>query len=177
MSCGDKTRLIKLSGVDCPDLDQPFGSQARDFLVNLIGGREIWVDVERLDHHNRWISKITLNGEDVGVQVVKAGLGWYDTKYTTNPKLSDAQAQARESKSGLWDQDNPVPPWEFRQMRRGIVPDITTGPVSIGHSEYGSSAAADPTVNSTFVSWPAGRQHARGWLTTQGPYGPCLIPR
>jgi micrococcal nuclease len=173
----NKERQMKISGVDCPDLDQPYGTEAKDFLVALIGGREIWVNVERMDHFNRSISKITLNGEDVAVQVVQAGLGWYDTRYSSNVQIAEAQARARASKSGLWSQEKPIPPWEFRQMSRGIIPNMAAGSIGVPFSGSGSGYGFVPASNLQSIggSGPPGPSGPRcNWGSYHGPdTSPC----
>jgi endonuclease YncB( thermonuclease family) len=171
----DKARMVKMSGVDCPDPDQPYGPEAKEFLVSLISGREIWINVERMDHFNRGVSKITLDGQDVAVQVVQAGLGWYDTRYSSNAQIAEAQTLARASKSGLWSQEKPVPPWEFRQMSRGIIPNMAAGPtiISSGSGGYGFVPASNqPSIGGSGPSGPPGPRCK--WGSYRGPdTSPC----
>lgn len=35
-----------------------------------------------------------------------------------DPMLLDAEKLARDKKLGLWRDNNPTPPWEFRKMQR-----------------------------------------------------------
>jgi endonuclease YncB( thermonuclease family) len=152
VACGDKAKQVKMLGVDCPDLDQHYGPEARDYLLNLTGNREVWVDVIRLDHSNRCVSKVTLNGQDLRVLIVLSGFGWYDSRYASSAEIAEAQAQAQASKSGLWSENNPVPPWEFRQMSRGIIPNVKSGTVNVHSSgtDWGVVPLKDQTCNSAF---------------------------
>ncbi len=177
VACGARALQVKMAGVDCPDLDQPYGPQARDFLVTLIGSREVWVDVKRMDHYHRGDSTITLNGQDVAVQVVRAGLGWYDTRFISSAPIAEAEAQAREGKSGLWSQEKPLPPWEFRQVHRGIIPNMAAPPTHIGSGGgYGFVPVRDQTCTSSFgihvLSMPTSYCRRSSYGPPPSPCGP-----
>lgn len=174
VSYDNKARQLRLANVDCPDLNQDFGPQAKDFLMNIIFGKDVWVDIKSIDHSNRGLSTMTINGQDVGVQLVQAGLGWYDSRFTSNGAIAEAQVQAQINRTGLWSQNNPIPPWEFRQMSRGVTPDFSAGPaVSSGSSssstgttgDYGYVPLHDQTCNSAFGIYVP--TYYNSW------YGPC----
>jgi micrococcal nuclease len=153
VSCNEKVKLVRLANVDCPDLNQDFGQQAREYLTGLIFGKEVWVDVKSVDHSNRGVSKMTLNGQDVGVLLVQAGFGWHDSKFGSNARILEAQTQAQAGRAGLWSQDNPVPPWEFRVISRGIIPNFNAKvdlPPATGTQGYGFVPLRDQTCNSAF---------------------------
>ena len=70
------------------------------------------------------LGKVLLDGEDMNLEQIKAGLAWHYKKYQneqtpTDRKLySKAEIKAREAKRGLWHDPEPVPPWEYRKMKR-----------------------------------------------------------
>jgi endonuclease YncB( thermonuclease family) len=48
--------------------------------------------------------------------MVKAGLAWHFKQYAKkDTDLATAEQEAREAKRGLWQHNNPTPPWEFRK--------------------------------------------------------------
>ncbi len=50
--------------------------------------------------------------------MIETGYAWAYRKYLKRPYASeyiDAENQARKNRLGLWQQYNPVPPWEFRK--------------------------------------------------------------
>jgi endonuclease YncB( thermonuclease family) len=54
----------------------------------------------------------------IGYQLVRNGLAWHYTKYSKDKRLARAQARAKKAKRGLWKQENPVPPWEWRKRKK-----------------------------------------------------------
>ena len=67
---------------------------------------------------------VFVDGRDVGLELIKAGLAWAYEYYL--PEASpEIQAQylatetaARVSRLGLWQDNDPVPPWQFRKNER-----------------------------------------------------------
>ena len=51
----NQKQKIRLMGIDTPELDQPFGLEARDFLVGLIFSQFIIADCPKKDRYKRWI--------------------------------------------------------------------------------------------------------------------------
>ena len=48
--------------------------------------------------------------------MVKNGYAWAFKKYSK--EYENDEAYARNAKLGLWQEDSPTPPWEFRKKRR-----------------------------------------------------------
>jgi hypothetical protein len=65
-----------------------------------------------------------VNGEDVNLEQVEAGMAWHYKKYrgeqsaSDRIKYSDAELEAKIQKVGLWRDPNPVPPRDYRQAER-----------------------------------------------------------
>ncbi len=60
--------------------------------------------------------------KDVGLEHVKAGFAWHLKKYQheQSPEeqrlYADAENNARDARLGLWRDNNPNPPWEYRRL-------------------------------------------------------------
>lgn len=73
-----------------------------------------------MDKYGRVIGKVLLDGDDVCLEQVRAGLAWHYMAYakeqvkSQRSAYSAAEQQARLDKAGLWSLPNQVPPWEFR---------------------------------------------------------------
>ncbi len=53
--------------------------------------------------------------------LLRKGLAWIDPKYEDDPIISEwtnLQKIARKKKIGLWNQENPIPPWQWRKMKK-----------------------------------------------------------
>ena len=56
-----KTTLrVRLADIDCPEIGQPRGSQAKDFTSKLVFGHDVSIETRGLDQYNRVIGRVTL---------------------------------------------------------------------------------------------------------------------
>lgn len=115
---------IRLASVDCPELDQPYGPEARDFTVKKTAGKAIKVWPAGIDPEGRTLAFVFADNVDLNKELLKAGLAWHFKGQTRNPELARLEFHARNRKAGLWSEPNPVPPWEWRQGKRSGKPKI-----------------------------------------------------
>jgi len=115
---------IRLSGIDSPEKGQPFGGHCRKSLSDLAYDRQAGVESNKLDRWGRVIGKVLVNGQDVNLEQVRRGCGWHYKKYQNEQILDDrlsynaAEESARASRVGLWNDNEPMPPWDWRKARR-----------------------------------------------------------
>ena len=107
-----------LNGIDAPEKKQAFGAKSKARLGELVAGKDVMVEWKEKDTYGRTMGKVTQNGVDVNLQMVKEGLAWYYRKYSKSAELSRAEAEAKAGKKGLWADQNPVPPWDFRKHEK-----------------------------------------------------------
>lgn len=111
----EKTQLkIRLEGIDAPELKQSFGQSSKTALSGIAFGKVVSVRSHGTDRYNRTIGRVTCGELDVNVEMVKRGMAWRYDKYTKEPALIEAQAQARARRVGLWASSDAVAPWEWR---------------------------------------------------------------
>ena len=53
---------IRLQGIDAPESNQPFGTQSKKNLSDMIFDREVTVEYEKADQYGRLVAKILLDG-------------------------------------------------------------------------------------------------------------------
>ena len=112
---------IRLAGIDAPESEQPFGEQSKERLAAMIDGKDVTVLWFKMDHLGRLIGKVWLNGQDVNLEMVRAGLAWHFTRYAAEqpeedrPVYAATEAEARTGRVGLWSESEPVPPWDWRR--------------------------------------------------------------
>ncbi len=110
---------VRLAEIDCPEKKQAFGMKAKQYASDLCFGKTVTVINTGRDRYGRIVGKITTQeGTNVNEQMIKAGFAWHYKQYSDNLKLDDYEAQAREKHLGLWADDNPAPPWDYRKERR-----------------------------------------------------------
>ena len=118
---------IRLAGIDAPEKGQPFGNVAKQNLARLVAGKEVSVEYVKFDRYQRIVGKVTVNGVDVQLEQLRAGLAWWYRKYAKEQSSQDrttyAQAEeaARIARVGLWDDPQAVPPWVYRHPGTGLT--------------------------------------------------------
>jgi endonuclease YncB( thermonuclease family) len=103
-------QLIRLHGIDAPELDQTFqwqgqqigcGTMALAALEALIAGVKVRCEVVERDRHGRIVAKVfSPNGVDIGRRLVLAGWALAYRRYSKD--YVDAENQARKAKRGMW---------------------------------------------------------------------------
>ena len=111
---------FRLSGIDAPEIDQPFGPQARDELAAIIGTQQcVLVPVDH-DAYGRFVAYLWIGDLNVNEEMMSRGMGWFDSEYAIEPFLYQLETEARNEQRGLWalPQEKRVPPWEWRKEQR-----------------------------------------------------------
>jgi len=122
----DNRLKVRLYGIDAPETakpdspGQPFGEIARRTLMYKIMGRQVTAEIMDMDRYRRTVAVIRYAGRDINREMVVEGMAWAYRQYLQAPYASEyigAEEVARARHKGLWRDDNPLPPWEFRQAR------------------------------------------------------------
>lgn len=115
----NREQRIRLSGIDCPERSQAFGAVARTFTGDLVFSKDVKVLSEGKDQYDRVLGWVYLeDGRCLNHELLRAGLAWHYKAYNSDPDLADMEDEARAQRRGLWIDPEPVPPWEFRRLRR-----------------------------------------------------------
>lgn len=118
------SRVVRLWGIDAPEMDQPWGNVAKSALIALTHRRQLAIDPKG----NSWgrLVGIARRGKevDVGLELIKMGLAWHDPRYAPKAKeYAEAEAEARKARRGLWSDDKPIAPWEWRRQHNDDAED------------------------------------------------------
>ena len=52
--------------------------------------------------------------------IVGTGYAWQYKRYSKDPEYAGLESKARAAKLGLWQDKDPVPPWEWRRGKRQV---------------------------------------------------------
>lgn len=123
---GDTVRVVRdghmmtlrLYGIDCPEIRQPYGTEAKKKIKNLIWGKTVTVTELSADRYHRRIVRIQIGtGQDVGEEMLRAGLAWWYQRYAPHDVIYQTlEIHARDAGRGLWQERNPIPPWKWRKQ-------------------------------------------------------------
>ncbi|MBW2101550.1 MAG: thermonuclease family protein, partial [Deltaproteobacteria bacterium] len=72
---------VRLVGIDAPEVShgkrkpgQPYGRKAQKFLASLVLNKTVEIRAYGLDRYNRVLGVLVLNGRDINLEMIKAGL-------------------------------------------------------------------------------------------------------
>ncbi len=51
----------------------------------------------------------------LSAEIIKAGMGWHYKRYSTSKDLATFENNARKNKIGLWFDENPIEPAQWRK--------------------------------------------------------------
>jgi len=122
---------VRLYGIDAPETEksnkktgriskpgQPYGEEAYQALRSMIYRKQVKLEIMDIDRYKRAVGIVWLNGKNINQEIVAEGYAWAYRQYLDRPHASEytqAEELARSKKLGLWQQNNPQPPWEFRR--------------------------------------------------------------
>lgn len=115
---------IRLQGIDAPEKAQAFGNKSKQSLHEMVHGKEVFVDVQKMDKYGRSVGKILVNQTDACLEQIKRGMAWHYKQYANEQSPEDrdvyaqAESTARAQSLGLWKDKSPTPPWAFRKQNK-----------------------------------------------------------
>ena len=115
------TYKIRLQGIDAPEKKQAFGEKSKQSLHDLVHRKQVRIEYDKEDKYGRIVGKVTVDDVDVCLQQLVLGMAWHYKKYQNEQSVSDralyseTELKSQSLKLGLWSDDTPMPPWEFRK--------------------------------------------------------------
>jgi endonuclease YncB( thermonuclease family) len=115
------TYKIRLQGIDAPEKKQAFGEKSKQSLHDLVHSKQVRIEYDKEDKYGRIVGKVTIGDLDICLQQLSLGLAWHYKKYQNEQSVSDravyidTELKSKSLKLGLWADDAPMSPWEFRK--------------------------------------------------------------
>ena len=115
----NQVETVRLVGVDAPEKRQPYGDRARRFTADLAFDRTVTVVTSGRDRNGRLLGEVVLpDGRSLNQELVRAGYAWWFRKYSRDVTLARLEEEARQGRRGLWADETPQAPWEYRVTGR-----------------------------------------------------------
>jgi tetratricopeptide (TPR) repeat protein len=108
VTVNNRPTRVRLSVVTAPKKPKPLAEVARLHLALLVKGKQIDVEARGLDPNGDIVGIVTLNGNDVGLQMVRDGAAFYNRAFADNlpdqtRKLyEECEDAARSEARGVW---------------------------------------------------------------------------
>lgn len=117
----DDSSRVRLYGIDCPERGQAEEIESTQAARELALGKTVEIETMYQDRYGRVVAIVILeSGVTLQSALLQKGLAWVAPRYCKRLEcvewkvLEDA---ARHEQRGLWSNQSPLPPWEWR--RRG----------------------------------------------------------
>lgn len=162
---------VRLLGIDAPETGQPFGAASRRELSERLAGGRVRIEQSGVDAYGRVLGRILVPPRDcrgcaatvdVNLAQVESGMAWWYRQYARDQRAADrrryesAETRARGAGTGLWADDAPVAPWDWRHARK----PARAAPAS--RSEAGSRPPPGCTIKGNISSTGARIYHVPG---------------
>jgi micrococcal nuclease len=108
---------LRLDGVDAPETCQPGGTAARDAMITLALRKPVQVQSLGRDSYGRDIGRLSVDGTDLGAEMVRTGMAWAYRFRTGRGPYAVLQRQAQNEKRGVFaGREPPMSPALFRKF-------------------------------------------------------------
>ena len=114
----DQVYKIRLTEIDAPERDQPFGNESTIFLKRLLQDGWVDVDISGTDKYGRKLGRLYWKGKDINRELVSAGYAWVYDQYVTDDTFYENQLKAQKERRGLWVDLKPIEPWNWRKLNK-----------------------------------------------------------
>jgi endonuclease YncB( thermonuclease family) len=134
---GTEQHRVRLQGIDAPERKQPYGKASGRSLSALVAGKQVKVEYDKRDRYGRIVGVVWVRSPDtpcdvepcsmtldVGMYQLTVGMAWwyrYYAKEQTPEKRGQyefSEFEAKAKKAGLWQETEPVAPWDWRRQKR-----------------------------------------------------------
>lgn len=113
---GKQKIKVRMVNIDAPEKDQAFGKQSRESLQEMVGKKTVRIDSQAVDQYGRVIGMISVDGVNINQEQIKRGMAWENTHFHSDKRYLAMQAEAQQSRHGLWAQADPEAPWNWRKL-------------------------------------------------------------
>jgi endonuclease YncB( thermonuclease family) len=114
LESGNEVR-VRLTGIDAPEDDQPYGDQATAALAEMIGNGDLQMLVTDVDRYGRIVALLFKSGKNLNLAMIERGCAWHYEKYYPSAEFARVEREARINRAGLWRQSDPIAPWDWRR--------------------------------------------------------------
>ena len=113
-----KTQRARLADIDTPELDQPWGGEAKAALKGWAENRRAQIRIVDTDRYGRSAAPLWIDGKNINRRLVAKGHAWVYRRYLRDRALLRLEENAKANGLGLWSSEDVVEPRVWRQQRR-----------------------------------------------------------
>lgn len=114
---GGKPIEVRLKDIDAPEICQPGGPEARDYLQEFVADKPAVLDTGASDGYGRTLAVLKVDEMNVNQRMVAEGHAWsLRTKWNQGPFVAQ-EKMATALKRGLHANPGAIAPWEWRRSK------------------------------------------------------------
>lgn len=113
-----KLHKVRLAGIDAPELNQPYGPNAKAALEAILKYHTVQVQVQAQDKYQREIATVSSKGADISAFMLRYGYAWHYKYFNSSTLYAQLEHLARSEHLGLWEYEDNVPPWAWRKRKK-----------------------------------------------------------
>ncbi len=126
VTIGRSEIVVRLDSIDCPEDGQYWGDIAKYGLIKIVGGQNVRLEEHGKDSYGRTLATMYVWSEEknewlnVNERMVTLGHAWVMRRFYDHltddrkERLNRLERWAKSKKVGLWHQNEPTPPWKWR---------------------------------------------------------------
>ncbi len=115
---GKETVTVRLEAIDAPESGQSYGDKSKKALSDAVFGKNVTVKKTGSDRYGRSLGFVVVGNTDANAKMIEDGWAWHYKEYNNEERLAKLEDAARKAKRGLWADDRPLAPWEYRARQR-----------------------------------------------------------
>ena len=112
-----KSVRIRMSDIDAPEKDQPWGPEATQALNVLIKDKTVLVIAVDTDRYGRVVATLFDADKNINQVMVEQGHAWVYRRYLRDTSLLDIESSAKSGRIGLWRNTMAIEPRIWRRSR------------------------------------------------------------
>ncbi len=115
-----KVRLSEIDApefksIDSPEKNQRYGLESKNSLSELCLEEKGLLKVIGKDRYDRTLGIVYCNEINANIFQLQSGLAWVYDQYVSEYEYYRYQNEAKSLNLGIWSEDYPLPPWDFRK--------------------------------------------------------------
>ena len=109
---------MRLAEIDAPEKKQAFGQKSKKALSDMVYLRDVRLSLKGQDRYQRTLAIVYYQDKNINLEMVKQGMAWAYKQYSHDPIYLQAQENAQAKRIGLWADNNPIEPSQWRRQEK-----------------------------------------------------------